>query len=88
MDEAHNLLETISSVHSSILSYAQVSFVCGFNFIFYFIVFKVCGAHSQLSQYLNRYKTRLSSKNCLYLQQILFFLKAFMKLFGKGKSIK
>ena len=39
-------------------------------------------AHSQLSQYLERYRSRLKAKNLLYIKQILFILSNFLKLIG------
>ena len=42
------------------------------------------GAHAQLSHYLERYTSRLSPTNLLYLKQILFFIYAIIKILGGG----
>lgn len=39
-------------------------------------------AHSQLTAYMERYKTRLKAKNLLYIKQILFVFAAFLKTLG------
>ncbi|XP_045108856.1 ATP-dependent DNA helicase DDX11-like [Portunus trituberculatus] len=69
VDEAHNLLETISNIHSVFVSLRQLQ-----------------GAHAQLSQYLQRYSSRLSPTNLLYLKQILFFMHAIIKMLGGGSK--
>jgi chromosome transmission fidelity protein 1 len=65
VDEAHNLLDTVTHIHSSELSGKQI-----------------CAAHSQLGQYMERYRPRLKAKNLLYIKQILFILRNMIKLFG------
>ena len=47
----------------------------------------LCHAHSQLSQYLERYKSRLKAKNLLYIRQIIFILANLVKYLG-GKAGK
>lgn len=64
-DEAHNLLETISSIHSICIWGGQLS-----------------QAQWQLSQYQKRFNDRLSSKNLLFIKQLLFFLSCLMKSLG------
>ncbi|KAJ8249834.1 hypothetical protein COCON_G00230500 [Conger conger] len=65
IDEAHNLTDTISCIHSSEISAAQV-----------------CCAHSQLSQYQERYRNRLKAKNLMYIKQILFVLDGLVRVLG------
>lgn len=61
VDEAHNLLETISGIHSQTLGMRALR-----------------QAHSQVSQYLERYKTRLKPRNQRYLNQIIFLVEALL----------
>ncbi|XP_045596543.2 ATP-dependent DNA helicase DDX11 [Procambarus clarkii] len=70
VDEAHNLLETISNIHSVFVSHGQLR-----------------GAHTQLSQYMQRYSKKLSPRNLLYIKQILFFMNALMKLLVGGSKV-
>ncbi|XP_077049945.1 ATP-dependent DNA helicase DDX11 isoform X1 [Siphateles boraxobius] len=65
IDEAHNLTDTISSIHSTEISGAQL-----------------CRAHSQLSQYCERYRSRLKAKNLMYIKQILFVLEGLVRTLG------
>ncbi|XP_043943552.1 ATP-dependent DNA helicase DDX11 [Protopterus annectens] len=65
IDEAHNLIETISCIYSSEIAGSQI----------------YC-AHSQLSQYMERYKNRLKAKNVMYIKQIIFILERFMQILG------
>ncbi|KAG9337298.1 hypothetical protein JZ751_028866 [Albula glossodonta] len=65
IDEAHNLTDTITCIHSSEVTGAQL-----------------CCAHSQLSQYLERYRKRLKAKNVLYIKQILFVLEGLVCVLG------
>ncbi|XP_035257823.1 ATP-dependent DNA helicase DDX11 isoform X2 [Anguilla anguilla] len=65
IDEAHNLTDTITCIHSSELTGAQV-----------------CCAHSQLSQYQERYRNRLKAKNLMYIKQILFVLDGLVRVLG------
>ncbi|XP_071624934.1 ATP-dependent DNA helicase DDX11 isoform X2 [Heliangelus exortis] len=60
IDEAHNLIDTITSIHSA----------------------ELCCAHSQLSQYLERYRKRLKAKNLMYIKQILYLLERFVAMLG------
>jgi len=65
IDEAHNLLETITNIHSASLTGVQLGL-----------------AYSQLTQYKDRYSSRLKAKNILYIKQLLFILSNLIKLLG------
>nr|XP_020467998.1 ATP-dependent DNA helicase DDX11-like [Monopterus albus] len=65
IDEAHNLSDTLSSMHSAELTGAQL-----------------CRAHSQLTQYADRYKSRLKAKNLMYIKQILFVIEGLVRALG------
>ncbi|NXK98749.1 DDX11 helicase, partial [Formicarius rufipectus] len=65
IDEAHNLIDTITCIHSAEVSGSQL-----------------CRAHSQLSQYLERYRKRLKAKNLMYIKQILYLLERFVAMLG------
>ncbi|NWV26743.1 DDX11 helicase, partial [Origma solitaria] len=65
IDEAHNLIDTITCIHSAEVSGAQL-----------------CCAHSQLSQYMERYRKRLKAKNLMYIKQILYLLERFVATLG------
>ncbi|KAJ8373528.1 hypothetical protein SKAU_G00041080 [Synaphobranchus kaupii] len=65
IDEAHNLTDTITCIHSSEVTGAQI-----------------CFAHSQLSQYQERYRKRLKAKNLMYIKQILFVLDGLVRVLG------
>ncbi|KAI7802478.1 ATP-dependent DNA helicase DDX11 isoform X1 [Triplophysa rosa] len=65
IDEAHNLTDTISAIHSVEMNGAQI-----------------CRAHSQLSQYSERYRSRLKAKNLMYIKQILFVLEGLVCTLG------
>ncbi|KAF7699344.1 ATP-dependent DNA helicase DDX11 [Silurus meridionalis] len=65
IDEAHNLTDTITALHSAEVSGAQL-----------------CRAHSQLSQYCDRYRSRLKAKNLMYIKQILFVLEGLVRTLG------
>lgn len=90
VDEAHNLLDTISNIHSISISGQQVwSAICPDDIFFLGGTFKsilftsqLTCAHSQLSQYQDRYRSRLKAKNLMYIRQILFILSAFIKVLG------
>ncbi|KAH0617052.1 hypothetical protein JD844_028656, partial [Phrynosoma platyrhinos] len=43
---------------------------------------QLCCAHSQLSQYLERYRKRLKAKNLMYIKQILFLLERLVGVLG------
>ncbi|XP_028823273.1 LOW QUALITY PROTEIN: ATP-dependent DNA helicase DDX11 [Denticeps clupeoides] len=43
---------------------------------------QLCKAHSQLTQYLSRYRTRLKAKNLMYIKQILFVLEGLVNTLG------
>ena len=65
IDEAHNLLDTITNIHSVSISGSQLGL-----------------AWSQLSQYKERYSSRLKAKNILYIKQLLFILSRFITTLG------
>ncbi|KAM8751701.1 ATP-dependent DNA helicase DDX11 isoform 1-T1 [Acanthopagrus schlegelii] len=65
IDEAHNLSDTLSCIHSAELTGAQL-----------------CRTHSQLSQYADRYKSRLKAKNLMYIKQILFVIEGLVRVLG------
>ncbi|NWR35251.1 DDX11 helicase, partial [Tachuris rubrigastra] len=65
IDEAHNLIDTITCIHSAEVSGSQL-----------------CCAHSQLSQYMERYRKRLKAKNLMYIKQILYLLERFVAVLG------
>ncbi|XP_075920134.1 ATP-dependent DNA helicase DDX11-like [Petromyzon marinus] len=68
IDEAHNLVDTITDIHSARVTGSQL-----------------CCAHSQLTQYLHRYRSRLKAKNVMYIKQILFVLDGLVQTLG-GKT--
>ncbi|NWJ07277.1 DDX11 helicase, partial [Crypturellus undulatus] len=68
IDEAHNLIDTITCIHSAEVSGAQL-----------------CCAHSQLLQYMERYRKRLKAKNLMYIKQILYLLQQFVSVLGGKK---
>nr|XP_033807933.1 ATP-dependent DNA helicase DDX11 isoform X2 [Geotrypetes seraphini] len=65
IDEAHNLIDTITCIYSSEVSGSQL-----------------CQAHSQLLQYMERYRNHLKAKNMMYIKQILFVLEKFVFRLG------
>ncbi|NXB78621.1 DDX11 helicase, partial [Donacobius atricapilla] len=65
IDEAHNLTDTITCIHSAEVSGSQL-----------------CCAHSQLSQYMERYRKRLKAKNLMYIKQMLYLLEQFVAMLG------
>uniref|UniRef100_A0A8C8VL55 DEAD/H-box helicase 11 n=1 Tax=Pelusios castaneus TaxID=367368 RepID=A0A8C8VL55_9SAUR len=65
IDEAHNLIDTITCIHSTEVSGSQL-----------------CCAHSQLLQYMDRYRKRLKAKNLMYIKQILYLLERFVSILG------
>ncbi|NXG40911.1 DDX11 helicase, partial [Psilopogon haemacephalus] len=65
IDEAHNLIDTITCIHSAEVSGSQL-----------------CRAHSQLSQYMERYRKCLKAKNLMYIKQILYVLERFVAVLG------
>ncbi|XP_040452953.1 ATP-dependent DNA helicase DDX11 isoform X1 [Falco naumanni] len=65
IDEAHNLIDTITCIHSAEVSGSQL-----------------CCAHSQLLQYMERYRKRLKAKNLMYIKQILYLLERFVAVLG------
>ncbi|XP_028441239.1 ATP-dependent DNA helicase DDX11 isoform X2 [Perca flavescens] len=65
IDEAHNLSDTLSCIHSAELNGAQL-----------------CRVHSQLTQYADRYKSRLKAKNLMYIKQILFVIEGLVRVLG------
>ena len=72
IDEAHNLIDTISSIHSVEFSDQHV-----------------IQASTQLNNYINKYKSRFSAKNMLYLRQLLNVLAGLGKIFTvKNEDVK
>ncbi|XP_072510152.1 ATP-dependent DNA helicase DDX11-like isoform X3 [Notamacropus eugenii] len=65
IDEAHNLIDSITNIHSAEVSGSQL-----------------CQAHSQLSQYMERYRKLLKAKNLMYIKQILYLLEKFVTVLG------
>ncbi|XP_041072361.1 ATP-dependent DNA helicase DDX11 [Carcharodon carcharias] len=65
IDEAHNLIDTITGIHSYKVTGSQL-----------------CCAHSQLSQYMERYRNRLKAKNLMYIKQILYILVNLLQVLG------
>ncbi|XP_074050771.1 ATP-dependent DNA helicase DDX11 isoform X2 [Macrotis lagotis] len=65
IDEAHNLIDSITSIHSAEVSGSQLF-----------------QAHSQLSQYMERYRKLLKAKNLMYIKQILYLLEKFVTVLG------
>ncbi|KAM4747335.1 ATP-dependent DNA helicase DDX11 [Rhinophrynus dorsalis] len=65
IDEAHNLIDTITCMYSSQVSGSQL-----------------CQAHSQLLQYMDRYRSRLKAKNLMYVKQILYLLEKLVGVLG------
>ncbi|XP_043564851.1 ATP-dependent DNA helicase DDX11 isoform X2 [Chiloscyllium plagiosum] len=65
IDEAHNLIDTITGIHSYKVTGSQL-----------------CCAHSQLSQYMERYRSRLKAKNLMYIKQILYVLVKLIHILG------
>ncbi|XP_019566842.2 ATP-dependent DNA helicase DDX11 isoform X4 [Rhinolophus sinicus] len=43
---------------------------------------QLCQAHSQLFQYMERYRKRLKAKNLMYIKQILYLLEKFVTVLG------
>lgn len=56
---------------------------CHFNRLTF--VLQVTQALSQLSQYMERFRSRLKAKNVMYIKQLLFILGNFIKILG-GKQ--
>uniref|UniRef100_A0A8C3T236 ATP-dependent DNA helicase DDX11 n=1 Tax=Chelydra serpentina TaxID=8475 RepID=A0A8C3T236_CHESE len=65
IDEAHNLIDTITCIYSAEVRGSQL-----------------CCAHSQLLQYMERYRKRLKAKNLMYIKQILYLLERFVSILG------
>ena len=64
IDEAHNLIDAITQIHSVEISDLHVT-----------------QAMTQLNNYVNRYKSRFSAKNMLYLRHLLNVLNGLNKIF-------
>lgn len=62
IDEAHNLLDTISAVYGAEIRGNQVM-----------------SSHDQLKRYFERYQTRLSAKNLMYVKQLLRLLSSLIR---------
>ena len=72
IDEAHNLIDAISQIHSVEISDLHVS-----------------QSITQLNNYVNRYKSRFSAKNMLYLRHLLNILNGLSKIFtNKNEDAK
>ena len=65
IDEAHNLVETITNIHSVSITGQMLG-----------------ASYTQLSQYREKYSSRLKAKNLLYIKQILFIISKIIKLLG------
>ncbi|XP_021933898.1 ATP-dependent DNA helicase DDX11 isoform X2 [Zootermopsis nevadensis] len=65
IDEAHNLLDTISHIHSAEVTGHQLTH-----------------AYSQLNQYQDRYRSRFSAANLLYLGQVIFVVGRLIRMLG------
>jgi chromosome transmission fidelity protein 1 len=85
IDEAHNLLETESSIHSAEVSQLQVNKQTGFDYCSFQtnFLFQLKCAQSQLTQYLDRYKGKLSPANLLKIRQLLQVLARLLSVIGK-----
>ena len=46
------------------------------------LLFQIVRAHSQLSQYEARYRSRLKAQNLMYIKQIMFILSNLIKSLG------
>jgi len=80
IDEAHNIIDTISNLYSPELSGAKVHPPTPSNQRQLMTSsLQIVQAHVQLSQYLQRYDNRLLGTNKIYIQKILFFLNAFIR---------
>uniref|UniRef100_A0A6B2KXE1 Helicase ATP-binding domain-containing protein n=1 Tax=Arcella intermedia TaxID=1963864 RepID=A0A6B2KXE1_9EUKA len=62
VDEAHNLIDTITQIYSIQLTATQIS-----------------QSHAQLSQYREKYQSRLHPKNKQYIDKIIFILSELLK---------
>ncbi|XP_015764669.1 PREDICTED: putative ATP-dependent RNA helicase DDX11-like protein 8 [Acropora digitifera] len=51
------------------------------------ILLQISRAHSQLTQYQDRYRTRLKAKNLLYIQQLLYILICFLNCLGEKEML-
>lgn len=71
IDEAHNLLDTISSIYSSEVSLDQLQ-----------------KSLKQLICYKKKYVTRFSSKNLLFINQIIFVVKRLLKVIEIDEKAK
>ncbi|XP_066580100.1 ATP-dependent DNA helicase DDX11 [Amia ocellicauda] len=43
---------------------------------------QLCCSHSQLTQYMERYRNRLKAKNLMYIKQILFVVESLVRILG------
>lgn len=53
-----------------------------FHNALFVLCFQLTQAHSQLSQYFQRYQSRLRAKNLLYIKQLMFVLQGFLRCLG------
>jgi len=68
IDEAHNVIDAISSMYSETVHFTQLSM-----------------AMSQLTQYHDRYQSRLKVKNIRYIK-ILYLISVFMEVLSKPSN--
>ncbi|KAH9575812.1 hypothetical protein CY35_01G130700 [Sphagnum magellanicum] len=69
IDEAHNLVDAVTSIHSCQVTGSQLQRVS-----------------SQLSEYLEKFKTRLAEGNCHYIETLLQLIKAFLDRLSAPKA--
>lgn len=69
MDEAHNLIDTVNSIHSVELTFAKSS-----------------QALSQLSLYLDKYRSRLKAKNIIYIEKVQAILRSILKYLNPNNA--
>jgi chromosome transmission fidelity protein 1 len=75
VDEAHNLIDAINSLHSIVFDEHRVG--CNVNSE---------KAFEQLTGYFEKYKNRFNSNNTMYIKQILFILNLFKKFFKDAQA--
>jgi chromosome transmission fidelity protein 1 len=69
LDEAHNVIDAINSMHSVLVQGLELK-----------------ATLYQLEKYYDRYKTRLSGKNGLYIKQIRFVCEQMLKMNGLSEN--